>query len=43
MEGFMRVQSLLLLLCLALSVTGCAGNPKDRGPWHQWLHEKGLE
>lgn len=34
----------VLVLVLAMSVlAGCAADPKDRSPWHQYLHEKGLE
>ena len=34
-----------IILCAAMicTVAACATTPQDRGPWHQYLHEKGLE
>ena len=32
----------LCLICAALSVAACADAP-DRSPWHQYLHDHGLE
>jgi hypothetical protein len=39
----MRTASLLILTLSLLAVAACAGNPKDREPWHEWLHTQGLE
>jgi hypothetical protein len=33
---------LLTAACL-LACAACASTPQDRGPWHQYLHDKGLE
>ncbi len=32
----------LCLICLGFSVAGCADS-SDRSPWHQYLHDHGLE
>jgi hypothetical protein len=39
----MKTPVLLLWALMLLGMASCADNPKDRGPWHEWLHEKGLE
>ena len=33
---------LLAATCL-LACVACASTPQDRTPWHQYLHDKGLE
>jgi hypothetical protein len=38
----MRLSTLLVLI-LVCAAAGCADNPQDRGPWHQWLHTQGWE
>ncbi len=32
-----------VLFVLLLLVSGCATDPKDRSPWHQYLHDHNLE
>ena len=39
----MRLATLLVLFLGVLGLGGCVGDPKDRGPWHEWLHTQGLE
>jgi hypothetical protein len=39
----MRRAGLLLLFLCASGIAGCADNPSDRGPWHEWLHTHGME
>ena len=40
---FMR-RSLLASLCLlCLGLASCASDDQDRSPWHQYLHDHGLE
>ena len=31
------------LICIGLAVTSCASDTQGRGPWHQYLHDHGLE
>jgi len=40
----MRIAAPLLVLLLFLGgLAACASTPEERGPWHQWLHEHGME
>jgi hypothetical protein len=39
----MRIAFRLILALSLLGLVACAGDPKDRGPWHEWLHTQGLE
>ncbi len=33
----------LCLICIGLAVASCASDAQDRSPWHQYLHDHGLE
>jgi hypothetical protein len=42
----MRTTALLFLALLVpalLTLSACATDPQDRGAWHQYLHDHGLE
>ena len=38
-----RIIRIALGAALLCTVAACATTPQDRGPWHEYLHEKGLE
>ncbi len=33
----------LCLICVGLAAAACASDDQDRSPWHQYLHDHGLE
>ena len=39
----MRISVLALLALAMLGLAACASTPDDRGPWHEYLHQHGLE
>ena len=38
-----RAAAALLMLLIAGGLAACATTPEERGPFHEYLHEHGLE